>query len=218
VSGAEGAQVILDQRFLAFLLVFALLIVTPGPDTAMVIRSALAGGRRASSFTALGIGIATIAWVAAALLGVAVIIQRSPLAFAVLRLAGGGYLAYLGARSLTSALRDARGVVEPSDERAGLDDRSAFTQGLMSNLLNAKTGWFFLTVLPQFVEPTDPAQRWVLMLLAYELMLLVWLNLYGYVVSRAARTFMGTAFRRTLQGITGLVLIGLGARLLLEQR
>ncbi len=96
---------LLDQRFYAFLLVFALLIVTPGPDTAMVIRSALAAGWRGSSFTALGVGVGTVAWVGAALLGVAVIIQSSPVAFTVLRIAGGAYLAYLGTRSVLEALR-----------------------------------------------------------------------------------------------------------------
>jgi threonine/homoserine/homoserine lactone efflux protein len=211
---------LIDQRFVTFLAVFALLIVTPGPDTAMVIRSALSGGWRAASFTALGIGVGTIAWAAAAVLGVAVVIKGSPIAFTILQLGGAVYLAYLGARSLVGALRSNTGQVVtagPAGRQSHAEGR-AFRQGLASNLLNAKTGPFFLTVMPQFVEPGDPASRWFAMLLAYEVMLLAWLNLYGYVVSRAARAFVGDAMRRALEALTGLVLISFGLRLVLERR
>lgn len=211
---------LIDQRFVTFLAVFAVLIVTPGPDTAMVIRSALSGGWRASSFTALGIGVGTIAWAAAAVLGVAVVIKGSPIAFTILQLGGAAYLAYLGARSLVGALRSSTGhvVAAGTDGRECLTEGRAFRQGLVSNLLNAKTGPFFLTVMPQFIEPGDPASRWFAMLLAYEVTLLAWLNLYGYVVSRAARALVGDAMRRALEALTGLVLISFGLRLVLERR
>lgn len=211
---------LMDPRFVGFLVVFAVLIITPGPDTAMVIRSALSGGWRASSFTALGIAVGTIAWATAAVLGVAVVIKGSPIAFTILQLTGAAYLAYLGFRSLLSASRPviAQGAAAGTAHRHALEDGQAFRQGLISNLLNAKTGPFFLTVMPQFIEPGDPAARWIAMLLAYEVMVLIWLNLYGYLVSRAARAFVGDTMRRVLEALTGLVLIGFGLRLVLERR
>lgn len=209
---------LIDPRFFAFLIVFAVLIVTPGPDTAMVIRSALAGGWRASLFTSVGIGVGTVVWVAAALLGVALIIQRSPLAFTLLQLAGGAYLIYLGARSLIGAVRRGHERVAQAASPTSLNDAHAFRLGLVSNLLNAKSGPFFLTVLPQFIAPGDPPVRWLLMLAAYEVMMLLWLGAYGLAVTRVAAAFTGSGFRRTLEAITGLVLIAFGARLLIEPR
>jgi threonine/homoserine/homoserine lactone efflux protein len=89
---------------LAFLGVSALLIVTPGQDTALTIRNTLAGGRRAGVRTALGVSSGQAIWALAAAAGLAAVLQASEPAFLVLRLAGAAYLVYLGARALWSAL------------------------------------------------------------------------------------------------------------------
>ena len=128
--------------------------MTPGPDTALTIRNALAGGVRAAFLTAVGVGLGTLFWAAAAVVGVALILSTSPLALWAFRTAGAGYIAYLGVRSLMNA-RALRTSTEPVVLRA-LPAGAAFRQGLISNLLNAKTGIFFLTVLPQFVRGGDP--------------------------------------------------------------
>jgi threonine/homoserine/homoserine lactone efflux protein len=94
----------------------------------------------------------------------------------------------------------------------------AFRQGLLSNVLNPKAGAIFATALPQFITPGDTPARLVLMLLAYEVILLGWLNLYGALVSRAGRSRFGARVRTLLNGLTGVVLLALGARLALERR
>lgn len=94
----------------------------------------------------------------------------------------------------------------------------AFRQGLLSNLLNPKAGAIFATVLPQFISPGDPPLRLALMMFAYEAILLIWLNLYGYLVSRAGQSRSGTRVRAMLQGITGVVLLAPGVRLAFEQK
>ena len=137
----------LDARFGAYLVVAALLIVTPGPDTALVTRNALLAGKRAASFTTFGIGAGSIIWALAAVLGIAALLEGS--------------------------------VV-------------AFRQGLLNNLLNPKAGAIFATALPQFIIPGDPPLRLLLMMLAYEAILLSWLNLYGYLISRAGQSRFGT--------------------------
>jgi threonine/homoserine/homoserine lactone efflux protein len=93
---------LIDSRFAAFVGVAALLIVTPGPDMALVARNALVGGRRAGACTALGIGIGILGWAIAVALGIAGVRDRSAVAFYALKLAGATYLILLGARALFS--------------------------------------------------------------------------------------------------------------------
>jgi len=212
----------LDGRLLAWVALSALLIATPGPDTALIIRNALAGGPRASTMSALGVAVGILAWAAAATLGVGVLLERSSTAFTILKLAGAVYLCYLGVRSLSSP---PSGELRPHPtDSAGegrytrVDDRTAWGQGLFSNLLNPKTGAFFVTVMPQFTIPGDPAIRLVVMVAAFELMLLVWLIAYGHVVSRVGRSGLGARVRQVITKLTGIVLIGLGARLAFERR
>jgi RhtB (resistance to homoserine/threonine) family protein len=202
-----------DARFAAYLAVMALLIFTPGPDTALVIRNALGSGARAATATAFGIGLGSLVWALASLLGVALLLQTSATAFTVLKLAGAAYLAYLGIRTLLAG----RGSAGPARARR-LDDRTAFQQGVLGNLLNPKAAAIFVTVLPQFIEPGDSPLRLVLMLVGYEVILIPWLSLYGRVVSRAGQSRFGTRVRDWLNRVTGVVLIGLGVRLAFERR
>src|SRR5260370_15389907 len=189
----------LDGRLLAWVALSALLIATPGPDTALIIRNALASGRRSSTMSALGVAVGILAWAAAATFGVGVLLEGSSTAFTILKLAGAAYLAYLGLRSLLS-----REQADPDVPRARLGDRSAWGQGLFSNLLNPKTGAFFVTVMPQFIVPGDPAIRLILMVAAFEVMLLAWLIAYGHVVSRLGRSGLGSRVRHFMTRLTGL--------------
>src|SRR6266851_764214 len=181
----------LDGRLLAWVALSALLIATPGPDTALIIRNALASGPRASTMSALGVAVGILAWAAAATFGVGVLLESSSTAFTILKLAG------------------AAGVG---------GSMHAWGQGLFSNLLNPKTGAFFVTVMPQFIVPGDRAIRLVLMVAAFEVMLLAWLIAYGHVVSRLGRSGLGSRVRHFMTRLTGVVLIGLGARLAFERR
>ncbi len=214
----------LDGRLAAFVLLSVLLIVTPGPDTALIVRNAIAGGPRASTFSAVGVAVGILAWALAATFGVGVLLERSSVAFTVLKLAGAAYLCYLGIRSLASP---PSGEVPPG-RRSGprgeganpkaISAWSALRQGLLSNLLNPKTGAFFVTVMPQFLVPGDSPLRLAIMVAAFESILLVWLIAYGHVVSRLGRTGPGLRVRRAMTRLSGAILIGLGARLALERR
>ncbi len=205
-----------DGRLIAWVALSSLLIATPGPDTALIIRNALAAGPRASTLFAIGVAVGILAWALAATLGIGVLLERSSTAFTVLKLAGGAYLCYLGVRSLVTKSQDDPKVLPGA--RTGLGDRNAWGKGLFSNLLNPKTGAFFVTVMPQFIVPGDPAIRIVLMVGAFEVMLLAWLIAYGHVVCRLGRSGLGSRARRAMTKVTGIVLIGLGARLAFERR
>jgi threonine/homoserine/homoserine lactone efflux protein len=206
----------LDGRLVAWVALSALLIATPGPDTALIIRNALAAGPRASTLSALGVAAGTLVWVTASAVGVGVLLERSSTAFTILKLAGAAYLCYLGLRSLFSTQSEEVGAPAAAHPRLSL--RTAWSQGLLSNLLNPKTGAFFVTVMPQFTTPGDPSSRLLVMVAAFEVMLLAWLIAYGHAVNRLGRSGLGTRVRQVMTRVTGLVLIGLGARLAFERR
>jgi threonine/homoserine/homoserine lactone efflux protein len=209
-----------DARFGTYLAVIALLIITPGPDMALVTRNALLAGRRVASFTTLGIATGSIFWGLMLVFGIATLLERSVVAFTVCKYVGAAYLGYLGLRSLISSFRGekhAKSATEAPRVQV-LSKQAAYKQGLLGNLLNPKAGAIFATILPQFIRPGDSALRLVLMMLAFETILLVWLNLYGYLVNRAGQSRFGTRTREVMNRITGVVLIALGLRLVWEQR
>ena len=210
----------LDARFDAWMAVAVVLIVTPGPDTALIIRNALRAGTRAASLTSLGIGAGSTVWAAASVLGVAVLLESSDLAFNVFKYAGATYLVYLGLRSLIGSFR--KDEQQPPESLPAtperLDGWAAFAQGVLNNLLNPKAGAIFVTVMPQFVEPHDSVSRLVLMVACYDALVVAWLCMYGLVVSRAGRSSMGVRVRKGLERVTGAVMIGLGVRLTFERR
>jgi threonine/homoserine/homoserine lactone efflux protein len=209
-----------DARLGAYLAVALLLIMTPGPDTVLVTRNALQTGRRAASFTTLGIGAGSIIWGFASVFGIAVLLEESAVAFTVFKFVGAAYLGYLGLRSLITSLRSKKQVPvsTPVARTTQRGEWAAFRQGFLGNLLNPKAGAIFATVFPQFISPGDPPLRLVLMMFAYEAILLSWLNLYAYLVSRAGQSRFGTRVRAMLQGVTGMVLLALGVRLAFEQK
>ena len=208
-----------DGRFAAWIAVAVFLIVTPGPDTALIIRNALKAGARAASSSALGVGVGSSLWATASVLGLAVLLETSELAFNALKYAGAAYLFYLGLRTIFSTMRPTSETVAAlGPAKSKLGERAAFAQGLLNNLLNPKAGAIFVSAMPQFIEPHDSVFRLIAMVVCYDLLVVAWLCTYGYVVSRAGRSGIGVRVRTTLERVTGVVMIGLGMRLALERR
>jgi threonine/homoserine/homoserine lactone efflux protein len=209
-----------DGRFLAWLAVAIVLIITPGPDTALIIRNALRAGARSASLSAVGVGAGSAAWAAASVVGVAALLETSDVAFTIFKLAGAAYLVYLGLRTLAGTFGSAPGEAHDSAEAvpARMSGRTAFVQGLLNNLLNPKAGAIFATVMPQFIEPGDPTSRLVLMVACYDAIVIAWLSVYALVVRRARQSGAGARLGKGLERVTGTVMIGLGVRLALERR
>lgn len=204
------------MNLLPFVAVAVLVILTPGPDMALMTRNALAGGRRAALFTGLGITLGLLIWTAASVIGLVAVLAASAAAFTIVKLAGAVYLVYLGIRTLLS-LRGASAV-----DGAGAPTRaqgSPFRQGLFTNLLNPKIAVLFTSLIPQFVEPgpSAPMQSLVLATVFVSLGLL-WLMAYALLATAFADTLRLPAFRRALSAIAGVVLIGLGLRMATESR
>jgi RhtB (resistance to homoserine/threonine) family protein len=199
-----------------FLAVAAIVIITPGVDMALVTRNALMHGRRAALLTALGINLGILFWVMAAALGLAALVATSAAAFAVVKFTGAVYLIYLGFQTFRSA-RTRRQMDQPP-ARPAPSGQEAFRQGIASNLLNPKIAVFFTSLLPQFVGAHSSAANLLLLGLLFNAMGVCWLLCYAAAAARGRSVLVRPRVKRTLDRLTGFVLIGLGVRLALESR
>jgi threonine/homoserine/homoserine lactone efflux protein len=217
------------DSLLAFVAVSAVVICTPGQDTALTIRNTLAGGRRTGVDTAGRVAIGQAVWTVAASAGVVALLTASEPVFRALKLAGAAYLVYLGAQSLRSAITSRR------HDRSGRSDHSstlqqsvarsgttppvrALRQGLLSNLGNPKMAVFFASLLPQFAEGSSaPFIAMLALGFLFCTMTFAWLAFYAVAVARAGRLLTGS-LRRALDAVTGIVLVALGLRLATDER
>ena len=206
----------------AFLGISLLVIVTPGPDTALTIRNSLFGGRCGGIFTALGVSTGQAMWALATSAGVASLVLASAALFAAVKLLGAAYLVFLGLEGLSHALRPARAdppLLAPGRPRR-LAPASAFRQGVISNLANPKMAVFFMSLLPQFAPAGGATSFAAFAALGalFSAMTLVWLAGYALVVARAGDFLRRPTIKRWLAGLTGAALIALGLRLAAEER
>jgi threonine/homoserine/homoserine lactone efflux protein len=207
-------------HFGAFLAISTLLALTPGPDTALVTRNALVGGRRAGAFTVLGIALGLLVWTIAASVGIAAILRASEPAFVAVKVVGSVYLVYLGAQALWGAIRGKGSRIELAPVgTARIAPRVAFRQGLLCNLGNPKIAIFFTSFLPQFAAGDNPSFAALLILaLTFSAIGLLWLTIYNLGIARAGDFLRRPNVRRIVEGLTGIVLVGFGVRLALERR
>jgi RhtB (resistance to homoserine/threonine) family protein len=207
-------------HLLLFIGVAAIVIVIPGPDTAVVTKNVLIHGRRAGLGTSLGVSTGLAIWTIAAAVGLASLVRASEVAFTALKLAGALYLVWLGIQALRAAGGEASAQhAAPRAAGAGLGARGGFRQGVLSDLANPKIGIFFTSLLPQFVSAGRPVLLPFLVLGAvFVVMTVLWLLAYTLAAARAAQTLMRPRVRAALDRFTGVVLIGLGVRLAVERR
>jgi threonine/homoserine/homoserine lactone efflux protein len=201
----------------AFTVAAVLIVLLPGPDTLVTIRSIVRGGRSSGTATAGGILVGLTIWICVAALGLAAVLRASEVAYAVLRIAGACYLVWLGVQSLRAIRRDVP-VAAPDDDRPrrGLLG-TGFTAGLTTNLLNPKVGVFFVTFLPGFVPsgyavgPTTLLFGAVFLILsiAYYVVLLT-------LATKVTGWMAAPRVRRRMDALTGTVLVGFGVRLAIE--
>jgi threonine/homoserine/homoserine lactone efflux protein len=205
---------------LAFLAVAALVIVRPGPDTAITIRSTLLGGRRAGVMTAFGVVSGQACWSLAASAGVTALLVASEPAFLAVKLGGAAYLVYLGAHALWGAVRRApsAGPLDTGAPAQRLSPRLAYRQGLVSDLGNPKMAAFFTSLLPQFATGSSGTSFGTMLALGLVFCLLtwLWLALYATAVARLHAVLRRPRIRRAIEAVTGTVLVALGLRLATE--
>jgi len=197
---------------LTFTLAATLIVLLPGPDTLVVLRNLVRGGRSTAIRTVLGVLAGLLCWVVTAALGLSAVLRASADAYLALRIAGAVYLVWLGITSLRS-----RGQAAPGQPTRRSLVGHGFPAGLATDLLNPKVGVFFVTFLPGFV-PAGYSIGWVSLALGGIFVLLT--GLYFAVLIGAAdqvRGWLATShIRRRLDRATGLVLVGFGLKLAAE--
>jgi threonine/homoserine/homoserine lactone efflux protein len=195
---------------LAFLPFAAFLAVLPGPATAMVIESAARGGRGRAMRATLGDATGLALWAVASMLGVSALLVASEVAFATLKVVGAIILIAYGVAAIRAARRGE--VAHATRQRRG-----AFRMGLVTALSNPKVGLFYIALLPQFVPEGTPVLPATLILAGIQISLsCVWYFLLASAVGRLREAF--ASHRARIQAATGALMIGVGAKILLDSR
>ena len=206
----------MDATLIAFAGVSLLLAVTPGPDMAVVTKNALAHGRRGVALTTSGIALALVLWVSATAIGLSAVLRASGQVLFALKVIGAVYLAYLGVRTLLESRARPGDLLAATPPAAPA--HAVFRQGFLSAISNPKLGVFFVTFLPQFVLPGQAVLPRLLELgVVFAVIGWTWMNVYGLFVTRLRDVITTPVVRQWMQRVTGVVLLGFGARLALER-
>ena len=196
----------------SFAAVVALLTLTPGLDTALILRTSVLAGRRPAWGVTLGIQLGTLIWGVLTAAGLSALLAASQPAYDVLRWAGAAYLVWMGLRMLLANKAGAESV----QEQQAVGFRKGFTRGLVTNLLNPKVGAFYVAMLPQFIPAGAPHAAMGLVLAGVHVAEgLVWSVLLIGFASLMSGFLRSPGVRRFLDRLTGVVIVGFGVRLAL---
>lgn len=202
---------VFDTRLVAYLTYTFLLVITPGSTTAVVIQNTLASGRSGGLAAATGAAFGNTTHATAAGLGLAVMLARWPAALSLLRVAGGLYLAWLGAVSVWRAFTNAeRGELPASPEMP----RGSFRQGLTVNLLNPAIATFYLVVVPSFLPVEAPRWHFGVLASLHVAMAFVCHGMWAVAFDRVRHVFDRPSARQALQAATAVALLALAGRVL----
>jgi len=205
------------DNFYLFLTVSILINLSPGPDMIYTAARSLSQGTKAGIFSALGIFAGCLVHTTAAVFGLSKIIEESVLLFSIIKYAGAAYLIYLGIRSLLSKKKTEKEI----DTLPRLSNRKIFLQGMLTNILNPKVAIFFLSFLPQFIDPQSNYLKGQIAFLG------LWFDVQGTIILIMVACAVG-AFKNILQRntviwnwqekITGVILIGLGVKMFFTKK
>ncbi|MEU9858229.1 LysE family translocator [Streptomyces sp. NPDC047974] len=204
-----------STAFWSFALVVGLLTLTPGLDTALILRTAALGRRTRAWGVVLGIQTGTLIWGALTSLGITALLTASHLAYEILRWAGAAYLLWMAARMIAETFRR-RGADAGAEVEVGGTDTltSGWRQGTLTNLLNPKVGVFYVAVLPQFIPAEAPHFATGLALTSVHVVLgMVWSTVLIASASALGTWLRGARARRVLDRITGTVIGAFAVRL-----
>ncbi|EJR61821.1 homoserine/Threonine efflux protein [Bacillus cereus VD115] len=206
------------ENYLLFIIMSICLIILPGPDTAMATKNTLVAGKMGGVKTVFGTCVALLIHTLAAVIGLSALIVKSALLFSIFKYVGALYLIYIGIKALL-AVKNKEGV-NTNDVSINNDKEytSCFRQGFLTNLLNPKIAVFFLTFLPQFLNPSHNTFIQLLVMgLTYLVLTVIWFAFYIFLIDKISAFMKKPKTQRYIQGLTGIVLIGFGIKLALEK-
>jgi threonine/homoserine/homoserine lactone efflux protein len=194
----------------------ALLTLTPGLDTALILRTAAVEGPKRATLAAVGIVSGCLVWGAAVAVGLGALLAASHLAFTALKWAGAAYLVWLGVNLIAkprSGFDLAAGAPSPDGDFAWM------RRGLLTNLLNPKIGVFYISFLPQFLPAGVQPAPFIFLLAAIHATLgLTWFACMIAATRPIAGALKKAGVVRWLDRLTGGVFLGFGLRLALDRR
>jgi threonine/homoserine/homoserine lactone efflux protein len=207
-------------EFWSFVAVASLIVIVPGADMALVARNTLVGGRSAGLRTAIGTLLGLVVHAGAALVGLSVVIAASATAFTVVKVVGASYLVWLGLQTLWGTRKRSR--VPPADPASAKSlprmAQAPLVQGMLTNVLNPKMAVFFLSFLPQFVDPSRAATPQILVLAGtFIVMGAIWLSAYVVAVDQLSGVLTRPLVKRWLDRFIGTTLVALGVRLAIAE-
>lgn len=204
-----------------FLIMCILLIILPGPDTAIATKNTLTVSRKGGLKTIIGSCCGLLIHTLAAVIGLSAIIVKSAYVFAVLKYVGAVYLCYLGIKTLWALKSLSTQRVKENDEALPdnkYDSHSCFKQGFLTNITNPKVAVFFLTFLPQFVDGTgNTFLPFLMMGMIYTALTAIWFIFYVYLLDKISAFMKKPKTKTVIEGLTGAILIGFGIKLALEK-
>lgn len=210
-----------DSQVLAFTGIAALLTITPGADTMLVVRNVLTRGGKAGLLSTFGICSGLFIHASLSALGLSIILVKSAAAFQIVKYAGAIYLIYLGSQSLRRIFHGHETQLSKignaeNAEKSGT--KKSLLEGFLTNILNPKVAIFYLAFLPQFINTGDPVfEKSILLASIHAMEGIIWLSFISLFLDRIKDFIARPKTRKTIEGISGAVLIGFGIKLGMER-
>lgn len=206
------------QNFEAFLIAITILTLTPGLDTALVIRNTSRAGFADGCTTSLGICTGLFVHATFSAIGISAILAQSAELFHFVKMIGAAYLIWLGLSSLRALMASGQGLNVAVATHSALNLKRSLREGFLSNVLNPKTAVFYLAFLPQFINPEhSPLLQSLLMAAIHFVIAMIWQCGLAAALSSAKNLLKNASFMRWMEGTTGVVLVTLGIKLLFEK-
>ncbi|EHD2241886.1 LysE family translocator [Vibrio vulnificus] len=205
-------------NFEAFLIAITILTLTPGLDTALVIRNTTRAGLQDGCMTSLGICCGLFVHALFSAIGISAILAQSAELFQLVKMIGAAYLIWLGFSSLKSLMTSGSGLSVAQMAQQSYDAKRSLREGFLSNVLNPKTAVFYLAFLPQFVnQEGSPLLQSMTMAGIHFVIAMVWQCGLAGALNSAKNLLKNAQFMKWMEGATGAVLVALGIKLLVEK-
>ncbi len=199
---------------LSFTLLASLLVISPGPNGALVAKTVPTSGRAAGFANVFAFVPAFFMHGALSIFGISILLLQSPVAFMVVKLIGAAYLCWIGLKSLYAAWKNTGAMVDVAPAKRKRSLRTAYFEGFLTNALNPKVSMFYLAAFPQFIQSGDSAILYGFILVAlHSVINLVWFSSMVLLLDRVTQFARSGPVQRWIKAVTGFVFIGFGLKL-----
>ncbi|WP_319761551.1 LysE family translocator [Maridesulfovibrio sp.] len=202
----------MNSLTLAFIPVAAILTITPGSDTMLVVNNTLTRSTADGLCTVAGINAGLLIHALASALGLSMILMNSATAFEMVKMAGAFYIIFLGIQSLRNSRKQEE--TEIPSGRCSKGIAASIREGFLTNVLNPKVAVFYLALLPQFISPGESILRQSLLLMTIHFSMgIIWFSFVTLALGRIRHLVSGSKFKKRLEVLSGVVFIALGLKM-----